>query len=148
MNRLYFGDNLKWLSDRKEFPDASVDLVYLDPPFNSNADYNVLFREPTGQVSQAQFHAFTDTWSWADAADTAGSRDGVTLYPYLSLRVVPEVPVPPVPGLDLSVTPPPPFTSFFGCRSRTMASLMSFLSRRQTDRITFMRKMAFWTAFD
>src|SRR6184192_915324 len=69
MNRLYFGDNLKWLSDRKEFPDASVDLVYLDPPFNSNADYNVLFREPSGQVSQAQFHAFTDTWSWADAAD-------------------------------------------------------------------------------
>lgn len=70
MNRLYFGDNLKWLSDRKEFSDASVDLVYLDPPFNSNADYNVLFREPSGQVSQAQFHAFTDTWSWADAADT------------------------------------------------------------------------------
>ena len=70
MKRLYFGDNLKWLSDRKEFPDASVDLVYLDPPFNSNADYNVLFREPSGQVSQAQFHAFTDTWSWADAADT------------------------------------------------------------------------------
>jgi 16S rRNA G966 N2-methylase RsmD len=53
MNRLYFGDNLKWLSDRKEFPDASVDLVYLDPPFNSNADHNVLFREPSGQVSQA-----------------------------------------------------------------------------------------------
>jgi site-specific DNA-methyltransferase (adenine-specific) len=67
MNRLYFGDNLKWLSDRKEFSDASIDLVYLDPPFNSNADYNVLFREPSGQVSQAQFHAFTDTWSWADA---------------------------------------------------------------------------------
>jgi len=37
MNRLYFGDNLKWLSDRKEFPDASVDLLYLDPAFNSNA---------------------------------------------------------------------------------------------------------------
>jgi site-specific DNA-methyltransferase (adenine-specific) len=65
-----FGDNLKWLSDRKEFPDASVDLVYLDPPFNSNADYNVLFREPSGQISQAQFHAFTDTRSWADAAET------------------------------------------------------------------------------
>ena len=48
MNRLYFGDNLKWLSDRKEFPDVSVDLVYLYPPFNSNADYNVLFREPSG----------------------------------------------------------------------------------------------------
>jgi hypothetical protein len=71
MNRLYFGDNLKWLSDRKEFADASVDLVYLDPPFNSNADYNVLFREPSGQANQAQFHAFTDTWSWADAADAS-----------------------------------------------------------------------------
>jgi DNA modification methylase len=70
VNRLYFGDNLKWLSDRNEFPNESVDLVYLDPPFNSNADYNVLFREASGQVSQAQFHAFTDTWSWADAVET------------------------------------------------------------------------------
>ena len=70
MNRLYFGDNLGWLRNRDEFPNASVDLVYLDPPFNSNADYNVLFRETSGEVSQAQFHAFTDTWSWADAADT------------------------------------------------------------------------------
>jgi hypothetical protein len=70
MNRLYFGDNLKWLRDAREFPDASVDLVYLDPPFNSNADYNVLFREASGELSQAQFHAFTDTWSWADAAET------------------------------------------------------------------------------
>ncbi len=69
-NRLYFGDNLGWLRNTKEFPDASVDLVYLDPPFNSNADYNVLFRETSGEVSQAQFHAFTDTWSWADAAET------------------------------------------------------------------------------
>jgi site-specific DNA-methyltransferase (adenine-specific) len=70
VNRLYFGDNLAWLRNTKEFPDASVDLVYLDPPFNSNADYNVLFRETSGAVSQAQFHAFTDTWSWADAAET------------------------------------------------------------------------------
>jgi DNA modification methylase len=70
VNRLYFGDNLKWLRDAKQFPHASVDLVYLDPPFNSNADYNVLFRETSGEVSQAQFHAFTDTWSWADAAET------------------------------------------------------------------------------
>src|SRR3954453_14094068 len=70
MNRLYFGDNLAWLRNTKEFPDASVDLVYLDPPFNSNADYNVLFREASGQASQAQFHAFTDTWTWADAAET------------------------------------------------------------------------------
>ena len=70
MNRLLFGDNLKWLRDAKLFPDASVDLVYLDPPFNSNADYNVLFREASGEASQAQFHAFTDTWNWADAAQT------------------------------------------------------------------------------
>jgi site-specific DNA-methyltransferase (adenine-specific) len=70
VNRLYFGDNLGWLRDTREFPNASVDLVYLDPPFNSNADYNVLFRETSGEVSQAQFHAFTDTWSWADAAET------------------------------------------------------------------------------
>jgi site-specific DNA-methyltransferase (adenine-specific) len=70
MNRLLFGDNLKWLRDPKIFPDASVDLVYLDPPFNSNADYNVLFREESGEASQAQFHAFTDTWNWADAAQT------------------------------------------------------------------------------
>jgi site-specific DNA-methyltransferase (adenine-specific) len=70
VNRLLFGDNLKWLRDSKIFPDASVDLIYLDPPFNSNADYNVLFREASGEASQAQFHAFTDTWNWADAAQT------------------------------------------------------------------------------
>lgn len=70
MNRLLFGDNLNWMRDRKILPDASVDLVYLDPPFNSNADYNVLFREASGEASQAQFHAFTDTWTWADAAET------------------------------------------------------------------------------
>jgi DNA modification methylase len=71
MNRLLFGDNLKWLRDTKVFPDASVDLVYLDPPFNSNADYNVLFKEASGGASQAQFHAFTDTWEWTrDVDDT------------------------------------------------------------------------------
>jgi site-specific DNA-methyltransferase (adenine-specific) len=70
MNRLLFGDNLNWLRNKELFPDTSVDLVYLDPPFNSNADYNVLFREASGEASQAQFHAFTDTWNWADAAQT------------------------------------------------------------------------------
>jgi site-specific DNA-methyltransferase (adenine-specific) len=70
MNQLLFGDNINWLRDVKMFPDASVDLVYLDPPFNSNADYNVLFREDSGEESQAQFHAFTDTWNWADAKKT------------------------------------------------------------------------------
>jgi site-specific DNA-methyltransferase (adenine-specific) len=70
MNKLLFGDNLNWLRNREIFPDASVDLIYLDPPFNSNADYNVLFKEDSGTASQAQFHAFTDTWNWADAAQT------------------------------------------------------------------------------
>jgi site-specific DNA-methyltransferase (adenine-specific) len=51
MNRLLFGDNLKRLRDTKVFPDASVDLVYLDPPLNSNANYNVLFKEGGGHVT-------------------------------------------------------------------------------------------------
>ena len=55
-NKLYFGDNLGIL--REHVPDESVDLVYLDPPFNSNATYNVLFKEASGEGSAAQIHAF------------------------------------------------------------------------------------------
>jgi site-specific DNA-methyltransferase (adenine-specific) len=69
-NRLLFGDNLLWLRDAKMFPDESMDLVYLDPPFNSNADYNILFKETSGEPSQAQFHAFTDTWAWTADVDS------------------------------------------------------------------------------
>ncbi len=47
-NRLYYGDNLDVLRDRDAFPSESVDLIYLDPPFNSNASYNILFKSPTG----------------------------------------------------------------------------------------------------
>ena len=61
-NSLYYGDNLDIL--REHVPDESVDLVYLDPPFNSNASYNVLFREQSGEESPAQIRAFTDTWEW------------------------------------------------------------------------------------
>ncbi len=61
-NRLYFGDNLKIL--REEIPAESVDLIYLDPPFNSNANYNVLFKEKGGEESAAQIRAFDDTWHW------------------------------------------------------------------------------------
>ena len=61
-NALYYGDNLTVL--REHVPDESVDLVYLDPPFNSNASYNVLFREKSGEESPAQIKAFTDTWEW------------------------------------------------------------------------------------
>ena len=61
-NALYYGDNLTVL--REHVPDESVDLVYLDPPFNSNASYNVLFKEQSGEESPAQIKAFTDTWEW------------------------------------------------------------------------------------
>lgn len=61
-NRLYYGDNLDILQN--EIADESVDLIYLDPPFNSNATYNVLFKAPTGEQSQAQIEAFEDTWHW------------------------------------------------------------------------------------
>ncbi len=63
-NLLYFGDNLTWLREQGRFPDESVDLVYLDPPFNSNRNYNVLFKESDVRESEAQIHAFEDTWSW------------------------------------------------------------------------------------
>ncbi len=62
MNRLYYGDNLDVL--REQIPDESVDLIYLDPPFNSNANYNVLFKSPKGEQSEAQITAFEDTWHW------------------------------------------------------------------------------------
>jgi site-specific DNA-methyltransferase (adenine-specific) len=61
-NLLYYGDNLDIL--RRYVPDASVDLIYLDPPFNSNADYNVLFAEKSGAKAQSQIKAFEDTWEW------------------------------------------------------------------------------------
>ena len=68
-NRLYFGDNLPIL--REHVPDDSVDLIYLDPPFNSNATYNVLFRETSGEASAAQIHAFDDTWHWSIESESA-----------------------------------------------------------------------------
>ena len=61
-NVLYYGDNLPIL--RKYIPDNSIDLIYLDPPFNSKATYNILFKEPTGEPSKAQVEAFEDTWHW------------------------------------------------------------------------------------
>ena len=63
-NKLHFGDNLPIM--REHIPDESVDLIYLDPPFNSNATYNVLFREHDSSESAAQIQAFDDTWHWAD----------------------------------------------------------------------------------
>lgn len=67
MNQLYYGDNLRIL--REYFADESVDLIYLDPPFNSKADYNVLFKEQSGQSSKAQVQAFVDTWHWTEESE-------------------------------------------------------------------------------
>ena len=66
-NTLYYGDNLEIL--RQHVGDESVDLVYLDPPFNSNASYNVLFKERSGEESPAQIKAFTDTWEWTQESE-------------------------------------------------------------------------------
>ena len=78
MNRLYFGDNLPIL--RENIADESVDLIYLDPPFNSNATYNVLFRERSGEDSAAQITAFEDTWRWSIESEIA-FKDVVTSGP-------------------------------------------------------------------
>ena len=83
-NTLFYGDNLRIL--RQHVPDESVDLVYLDPPFNSNASYNVLFKAPDGHQSQAQIEAFDDTWHWTESAEQAfdevmrsGNSDAATM---------------------------------------------------------------------
>ena len=68
-NQLSYGDNLKVLRDH--IKDESVDLIYLDPPFNSRQDYNVLFAEKAcpersrrDTRSSSQIMAFEDTWEW------------------------------------------------------------------------------------
>lgn len=68
-NLLYYGDNLDVL--RRYVKDESVDLIYLDPPFNSNADYNAFFAEQDGSRAAAQIKAFKDTWRWDQAAASA-----------------------------------------------------------------------------
>lgn len=65
-NKLYYGDNLVVL---KGLPDESVDLIYLDPPFNSNKNYNILFENERGVASEAQIQAFNDTWKWDSTAE-------------------------------------------------------------------------------
>ena len=66
-NKLYFGDNLHILRDC--VPDASIDLFYLDPPFNSNGNYSVLFKEKSGEESAAPITAFEGTWQWSLEAE-------------------------------------------------------------------------------
>ena len=67
MNTLYYGDNLKVL--REHMQRESVDLIYLDPPFNSNRNYNILFKDESGKEAEAQITAFEDTWHWSRATE-------------------------------------------------------------------------------
>jgi site-specific DNA-methyltransferase (adenine-specific) len=70
VNTLYYGDNLKVLAN---IPTESVDLIYLDPPFNSNRSYNVLFKAHSGEDSQAQIEAFDDSWHWSQCRGAHGT---------------------------------------------------------------------------
>ncbi len=72
MNTLYYGDNLQVLRD--DFPAECVDLIYLDPPFNSSRSYNVLFKDESGKHSDAQITAFEDTWHWGETAERTYSH--------------------------------------------------------------------------
>lgn len=68
-NVLYYGDNLDILRNHAYFPNECVDLIYLDPPFNSARSYNVLFKDESGRASEAQITAFEDTWHWGPQAE-------------------------------------------------------------------------------
>lgn len=61
MNKLYYGDNLEIL--RKYISAESIDLIYLDPPFKSDQNYNILFAEHNGTGATSQIKAFEDTWT-------------------------------------------------------------------------------------
>jgi 16S rRNA G966 N2-methylase RsmD len=91
-NQLYYGDNLEVL--RQHIKDESVDLIYLDPPFNSRQDYNVLFAEKDGTRSSSQIMAFEDTWEWNVDAERPTRK--------LSSRA--------------AASPTPPLVALFGCR--------------------------------
>ena len=73
MNQLYYGDDLHVL--REHLADESVDHIYLDPPFNSKRDYNLLFKSPKGQSSEAQIAAFEDTWHWASTEGSQAEKE-------------------------------------------------------------------------
>ncbi len=84
-NQLYYGDNLDIL--RTYLPDESIDLIYIDPPFNSNQAYNVIFSETDGTSSEAQIHAFEDTWHWGETTEGA-YHDLVTTAPPLLVETI------------------------------------------------------------
>ena len=87
-NALYYGDNLPIM--REHIPDESVDLVYLDPPFNSARDYNVLFKQAKKDENQAQITAFTDTWLWSKRRydEFSGKGHLGTVWPLASVSIL------------------------------------------------------------
>ncbi len=78
-NVLYYGDNLEVLRD--QIPNESIDLIYLDPPFNSKQSYSVLFRESSGAASEAQIEAFEDTWQWTIDGQAPKAYDAIMTGP-------------------------------------------------------------------
>lgn len=83
MNRLFYGDNLEVL--RRDIADESVDLIYLDPPFNSRRAYNIIFKDRTGKQASSQIEAFEDTWTWTD--ETAHAFDELMSLPTVPLQL-------------------------------------------------------------
>jgi adenine specific DNA methylase Mod len=81
-NTLYYGDNLFIL--REHIPTESVDLIYLDPPFNSNRNYNVLFKDEHGTDSEAQIKAFDDSWRWGLEAEHAYAELQIESQPHIA----------------------------------------------------------------
>ena len=77
-NFLYYGDNLDIL--RRYVRDESADLIYLDPPFNSNQTYNVLFQEKDASQSASQIKAFGDTWHWFQEKDASQSASQIKAF--------------------------------------------------------------------
>src|SRR6266487_1327331 len=84
-NTLFYGDNLAIL--REHIASESIDLIYLDPPFNSNRNYNVLFKDESGIESEAQITAFEDTWHWNET--TASAYEEMTIHapPHVSKMI-------------------------------------------------------------
>ena len=75
MGTLYYGDNLDIL--RRYLKDETVDLVYLDPPFNSAQNYNAFFHEKDGTDAASQIRAFKDPWSWNQESQRVFLRGGL-----------------------------------------------------------------------
>lgn len=85
-NTLFYGDNLSIL--REYIPSESIDLIYLDLPFNSSRNYNVLFKDEHGAESQSQITAFEDTWYWNLAAEQTYSHFVTRTPGHISKRIV------------------------------------------------------------